>query len=226
MEQIILRDIPFQVDMDALKKRLHIKPGSPMLADLDRMVGEALEIGRPKALYGVAYIDSKSDDAVIVDGVKLSSHVLRVNLDPVHRIFPFVITCGMELQEWGDSIDDMLFGFWAETIKEFALVAARAALNGHVEATFRPGHTSAMNPGSLEDWPITQQRPLFDILGDTEALVGVRLTESMLMVPTKTVSGLRFQTEVSFESCMLCPREDCPNRRAPRDEALIDKYQE
>jgi hypothetical protein len=225
LEPMVLHDIPFQIDFDALKAKLRLRDGSPLVADLERLVDEALRIGRPKALYGVAYIDSKGDDSVVVDGVTFSSHILRVNLDPVHRVFPFVTTCGMELQDWGAQISDMLQGFWAETIKEFALLSARAALDAHLEARFLPGHTSVMNPGSLEDWPITQQRPLFTVLGDTEALVGVRLTDSMLMVPTKTVSGIRFPTEINFVSCKLCPREECPNRRAPRDEELAQTYE-
>jgi hypothetical protein len=73
-----------------------------------------------------------------------------------------------------------------------------------------------MNPGSGDRnvWPIAQQRPLFSLFGDAEALIGVRLTDSFLMVPNKTVSGLFFPTEVPFESCQLCTRPDCPRRRA------------
>jgi hypothetical protein len=224
MEPIILNDVPFEVDMDALKKKLRLKGGSPLIADLTGLVDEALKIGRPKALYGVAFIDCKGDDTVTVDGITFASHVLRINLDPVHRVFPFVVTCGMELQDWAAAMDDMLQGFWAETIKEFALQSARVALEAHLSTTFQPGSTSVMNPGSLEDWPITQQRPLFTLLGDTEALIGVRLTDTMLMVPTKTVSGLRFQTDTSFVSCMLCPREECPNRRAAKDDEMAGKY--
>ena len=42
----------------------------------------------------------------------------------------------------------------------------------------------------MADWPIEEQQPLFRLLGDTERAVGVRLTDSMLMVPTKSVSGI------------------------------------
>ncbi len=73
-----------------------------------------------------------------------------------------------------------------------------------------------------EDWPIQQQVPLFKLLGETESTVGVKLTDSLLMVPTKSVSGIRFGAETSFESCMLCPRPVCQNRRAPYDAALLD----
>jgi hypothetical protein len=83
-----------------------------------------------------------------------------------------------------------------------------------------------MNPGSLADWPIGQQVPLFSLLGDTERAVGVRLSSSLLMIPRKSVSGFQFPSEETFASCQLCPRSVCPNRRAPYDNALFEeKYQ-
>ena len=83
-----------------------------------------------------------------------------------------------------------------------------------------------MNPGSLEDWPIQQQTQVFELLGDPLRDVGVRLTDSFLMVPIKSVSGIRYPTETSFESCQLCPREKCTGRRAPYDPELWRKRYE
>jgi hypothetical protein len=84
-----------------------------------------------------------------------------------------------------------------------------------------------MSPGRLEDWPLTEQESLFALLGDTEAKIGVRLTGSMLMYPTKSVSGILFSTEERFETCQLCPRKGCPNRKMPYDEGLYAcKYRE
>ena len=91
---------------------------------------------------------------------------------------------------------------------------------------YRPGKMSSMSPGSLQDWPITQQSELFRVLGDVESEIGVRLTESYLMLPMKSVSGLCFPTETSFESCQLCPRDDCPGRAAPYDPTLWKQYAE
>jgi hypothetical protein len=71
-----------------------------------------------------------------------------------------------------------------------------------------------MNPGSLQNWPITQQNELFSIFRNVEALIGVRLTQSCLMIPLKSVSGIYFPTQIKFESCQLCPREKCEGRRA------------
>ena len=67
--------------------------------------------------------------------------------------------------------------------------------------------------------------PLPDLLHGQENAIGVCLTDSMLMVPNKSVSGIRFPTEAAFESCQLCPRQGCPGRRAVYDPDLYDsKY--
>jgi hypothetical protein len=39
----------------------------------------------------------------------------------------------------------------------------------------------------------------------------------------QVVSGILFPTEETFASCQLCPREDCPNRRAPYDAELFER---
>jgi hypothetical protein len=77
-----------------------------------------------------------------------------------------------------------------------------------------------MDPGSLEDWPIAEQAPLFALLGDTEGRLGVRLTDSLLMVPRKSISGILFPSEESFTSCRLCPRNPCQGRRVDYEPEL------
>lgn len=37
------------------------------------------------------------------------------------------------------------------------------------------------------------------------------------MLPYKSVSGIAYETEATFENCMLCPRENCPTHRVPYD---------
>lgn len=100
--------------------------------------------------------------------------------------------------------------------------AAIEALGRHLAATYETGERSMMNPGSLEDWPLSQQRPLFSLFGDACSRIGVTLSESLLMSPVKSVSGVWFETEKGFQNCQLCPREQCPKRRAPYDAHLFD----
>ncbi len=221
MRSIVLKDMAVALSLRELGARLRVRDGSPQMSELEQMAREAEAIARPKALCGVAYIEARADDRVVVDGVQFSSRVLAVNLAPVNRVFPYVATCGTELDEWATKFDDLLERYWSEAIREAAMRIAFSSVERYLESTYGVTETSRMNPGSLQDWPIQEQVPLFQLLGDTEAQVGVRLTESYLMLPTKSVSGIRFTASSSWENCMLCPRPVCPNRRAKYDPALF-----
>lgn len=223
MDITVLDDIGFEPDVKGLLQKLHVKPGHPMAAEVERLLAEARELARPKAMVKLAAVEEKGEDWVVIEGVRLESRVLRVNLDQAHRVFAYVATCGMEMQRWGEGLSDMLHSYWADEIKALALSAAVRTLTAHLVECYRPGRTATMAPGSLTDWPIQQQKPLFQILGDPTTAVGVELTDSYLMIPNKSVSGLRFPTEEPFESCLLCPRDACPGRRAPYDPDLYDR---
>jgi len=219
----VLADIPFSLFLPALLKRTHTPEGSSNAVELARIAAEGAAVARPKALYQVAYITNRGENFVEIEGRRFDSRVLRVNLDQAFRVFPYLATCGMELQTWAEGFEDMVERFWAESLKELALGAAVQALNAHIDRLYQPGEVANMNPGSLEDWPLQQQIALFDLIGDCNQ-IGVRLTDSLLMIPTKTVSGIRFPTTGKFESCQLCPRENCPGRRAPYDSALFESH--
>ena len=219
----LLQDIPFAIDLNVLLKRTRVKANSDYGRELERFAAQAQEIARPKAMYKVAFIDRKKDGRVVIDGTPFVSRVLRVNLENAHRVFAYVATCGTELQEWGQSLQDLLEQFWAEKIQEMALAQASKLLNAHIAQHYQPGSTATMNPGSLANWPLKEQRNLFALLDNRSDEIGVRLSDSFLMTPVKSVSGIRFPTEYDFKNCQLCPRPDCPGRRAPYDQELYDK---
>jgi hypothetical protein len=122
---------------------------------------------------------------------------------------------------------DLLKKYWWDLIKTHLLGAAVRHLNDHLHQTFRLGKTAIMRPGSGDAsvWPIEQQRGLFTLLGDVEQAIGVQLTDSSLMIPDKTTSGLLFPTEVDFRSCEVCHRDNCPARQAPFNQQLWEEVQ-
>jgi hypothetical protein len=225
LTKYILDHIPFRTDLPAFLRRARISAESPYVEEAKAVLAQAEAVARPKAIYGVGFIDDRGEDWVAIEGVRFTSRVLRVNLEGAHRVFAYVATCGIELHEWAAGQSDLLERYWADAIAEMALRSATRALSAHIEDHFLPGRTSAMAPGSLGEWPLSEQRPLFALLGNVSEAIGVRLGDSLLMTPTKSVSGIRFPTEESFESCMLCPRPGCPGRRAPYNRDLFDvKY--
>jgi len=224
MDSVLLDSIEFKVNMDQLFKTLRLdRDDDDDAVTVVRMAEEAQAIARPKVFYKPAYIDSREDDFIVVDEVKFTSRILSVNLKGAHRVFPYVATCGTELEAWAGSITDMLESYWADAIMIQALASAMKTLDLHLEKNFNPGKTARMNPGSLKDWPINQQKYLFELLGDVKGKIGVSLTDSFLMVPVKSVSGIKFATESNYENCQLCPRESCPGRRVPYNKELHTK---
>ncbi len=221
-----LDGIPFGIDPEKTAAKLKIAKNVEDFAALKEMIAEAEKTGSPKAVYRVAYPENRTDDSVVIEGVMLKSRVLSVNLENVHRVFLYVVTCGAELEAWSKKYTDPLFAYFADYVKVEALGEAMKFFSAYIKEKYCLTKLSRMAPGSLKDWPIEQQKPFFEIIGDVEGTAGVVLTGSFLMQPSKSVSGIFFPTETSFESCMLCPREKCPGRRVPYNSRLYDeKYQ-
>ena len=219
----ILDDIQIKLNFEAIGRKLHLNIDSE-LQNLRALVDETHQMIHPMVMYEIKYIDEKLDNGVIVEGRSLISEVLRKNLDQVERVFPFVVTIGNKLGDRMDTCHDILEKFYLDTIANAALTEVRKALNRHLKQKYALGKTAFMAPGSLPNWPIEQQKPLFELLGDVQASIGVQLSESLLMLPAKSVSGIYFPTETSFFSCQLCPRERCDSRKAKYSEKLALEY--
>ena len=190
-------EIPFLVDAAALIEQAHLEHGSVDAQELLLLVELAMKVGRPKAVYAESFVASRDGDIVVVDGISFTSRTLSRNLASSERVFPLVTTCGHEMDEASPAGGDMLKEFWWELIKASLLGAANKYLDDHLQRAFRLGKTAILRPGSGDPpaWPIDQQQGLFALLGDVEQAIGVRLTDSFIMVPNKTTSGMLFPAQ-------------------------------
>ncbi len=215
-----LEQISLGLDIGEVKNALRATDGVQIEA--------FLEVAKPlisaQAIYRACYIEEKLEDGVIIDGIRFGSRILRKNLEKVGRVFPYVITIGAGLEQKADASKDLLEKYYLDQIGNIALSKARKHLEDCLRSKFALDGLSYMSPGSLADWPIEEQQPLFSILKGVEASLGMRLTESLLMITRKSVSGIYFPTEVTFYSCQLCPRQHCEGRKARFDENLAKEY--
>jgi len=219
----ILEYIPLNLDLEEIKRRLHTGKSGDW-NQVQTLVEEVQPLISAKAIYKVCYIESKLEDAITIDGTSLKSRVLRKNLDTVERVFPYVVTIGDKLEKKVRSCDDLLKQYYLDIIGNVALTTVQEYLKDQLRSRYALDGMSYMSPGSLKDWAIEEERPLFSILGDVEASISVRLSENLLMIPNKSLSGIYFPTEIPFYSCHLCPRKDCPTRKAPYDENMAGEY--
>jgi len=189
-----------------------------------KLLAEASSLFRPRAFYREAFIEARTADGVTIEGRVFRSRVLRVNTDRAFKVFAYVLTIGPELETHAARSGDLLHRYYLEILADTALDAAAEKIRERLGRESGLGRLSAMNPGTLEDWPISGQVPLFDLLEGVESEIGVRLTDSLLMLPRKSVSGVLFPSEETFLSCRLCPRLPCPGRKAVYDPELRKKY--
>lgn len=218
----VLSPIPLQVDLLSVKKGAHVpeKEEKRLLTLMD----SARAAIAARAIYRVSYIDSRGEDFVVIDGVPFRSKVLRKHLDAVERAFPYVVTLGAGLDELEASSGEVLEKYYLDQIGNAAVVQAREHLRHRLAERYGVTGLSCLGPGQLKDWPLQEQKPLFSLLGDVEKAVGVTLSESLMMIPKKSLSGIYFPTEATFFACQLCPREGCPSRKAQYEEKLAREY--
>jgi hypothetical protein len=221
----VIDRIPVTLERDTVAERLRFNSSRAGVIDFDELLEQARSLIRLRAVYEISYIGAKGEDTVEVAGVTFRSRVLRRNLDQAQKVFPFIMTAGLALEAAAASSGDLLKQYYLEEIANIALGNGAAWLAARLAERWGFPGLASMDPGSLEDWPITEQPKLFSIFGDTERLIGVRLTDSMLMVPRKSISGILFPSEEGFTSCQLCEREKCPGRRTPYDAALAATYE-
>jgi hypothetical protein len=219
---VALTDIPFTFDTDQLSEQLRIKPGTDHAKAFEELVSTVQAIAKPKALYKIAFIDEKGVDSVTIDGVQFTSPALRKNLDSIERVFPYIATCGREIDDIEIEQGDLQKKMWLAFFKGNLLQTSIQYLGGHLTNRYKVTNVSSMNPGSGDAsvWPFEQQRDLFSIFEDVERHIGVKLTKSLVLVPDMSVAGILFPTETDFQSCQLCHRENCHLRRTPFNKEL------
>jgi len=217
-----MNPIPVQVDPGIIKKIAHIPEGEE--ERILSLIAASQSAMSAKAIYKVSYVESRAEDSVILDGVRFRSKVLRKHFDTVERVFPFVVTIGTGVEALEKASGDALEKYYLDLIGNAAVVNAREHLKKRIGTRYALQGLSYMGPGQLKDWPLEEQRLLFSLLGDVRGALGVTLSDSLLMVPRKSLSGIYFPTEIPFMACQLCPRESCSSRKAHYDEKLSKEY--
>ena len=131
----------------------------------------------------------------------------------------FMCTAGEGISQWSKQMmadNDPLKGFIADilgsVVVETAIDAIQQKLSDEVGQERGLKITNRYSPGYC-GWPTREQHKLFSLL--PEGNCGIRLTESALMLPIKSVSGIiGIGANVRFNpyTCQLCDATQCVYR--------------
>jgi len=224
-KEIYQLEIPVNLDIEAVVKRMRFGRTSGRMEEMAfEIAATAQQIARPRGIYKISHSHIIDNTTVDIDGTIFKSKVLSKLLNGRDTVIPFIVTVGKELEELPVSPRDMMRNFCLDSIKTVVLVNAVNYLKEYVKEKHNMPQAALINPGEIEDWHITEQRPLFSLFQDTEKRIGVSLTAGGVMKPIKSRSGIVFPNESGFETCQLCTQLKCPGRRTKYDPELVKFY--
>ncbi len=192
MEKKVITEIPFVIDLEVLNEKMKLRNNKRMLETLEDLIKQAEAVAKPKGIYIEALIEECEEDYIVIGGTKFNSKNLAENVKGVNKVFPYVITSGVEVEELTKEIDDLLDQFLFDGIKTEILLCATNFISQEIKSKYGYKEITYEIPGSLEGWDMIEQRELFALFGDVEGSIGVKLSDSNLMYPSKSVSGIYF----------------------------------
>lgn len=215
-ERFVFRKTDFvpQKEMLSRGRIFEGDPDSPAVRDLlRRCEGQA----EPATVVKLVEVTHDAEGHVVaVGGQPMSGPVLDGQLKDIHRAFAFVATSGRKLAQV-DTRGDRDLGRALLAVGIAAVHEVMQQTEAALRERYQLGKLGELNPGSLPEWPISEQDKLFDILGDVAGDIGASLGENHFMTPLASSSGLLFETEQDYQNCAYCTNFGCPIRRAPYD---------
>lgn len=186
----------------------------------EKEVQKILEVGvslaKPKALLAFTNVKRIDGLKVYVGGEHMfESKILSDRLRVGQPIVVYVVTVGGDVERKASELakESVIKAFVLESVGDYLLSKAREHVKGIVECRLG-GKVSSFAPGTGRGdlFDIKQQEVIFKMIEPWKH-IGVNLTESFLMVPRKSSSGI-FAVSEEYVACMYCPRK-CENRRKP-----------
>lgn len=217
---LVVRDLPFTLDQKALQRQLHCgEDDEPFRRALELYEAAAPRI-HPGLVLARFPVEEATQSGVRVGGRFFQSRVIAKKLREEPEVLLFLATCGRELGEYIAACADPLDSYLLDQIAYLAYQCASEQVSALAEREFGIARHVRLCPGSIIDWSVGDVLGIFALLDGLHQQLGVRVLSSGLIDPLKSTSGLLYETQEEFESCAICPRAGCENRKLPFDEDL------
>lgn len=217
-------------DLDITDKELFVQmgygdniPGADIMEEIEKMKDTVRRILHPKFCFVISKegsLDVKEKTLEVCGRIFQVGRIITAQLRGSEAYAFFVATSGVEFERFQRDLEkdgDMLRVFIADSMG--SVIAEKTAdimerwLQIYINAKGWK-HTNRFSPGYC-GWHVSQQQMLFSLLG-VKKPCGVHLTDSSLMIPIKSVSGvigLGPKVRKLEYTCGLCDYSKCYKRR-------------
>ena len=197
-------------------------PDEAILQEIDKVLREVKSFLKPSFCYFVKYgaLDLEQYTLTIEDTTLSVGKIIARQLRGSEAYAFFVCTAGMDFEDYQRELmrkGDMVRVFIADALG--SVIAEKAA--DRMEESLQMNidklgwkHTNRFSPGYCS-WHVSQQQLLFPLFGTPEPC-GVHLSDSSLMTPIKSVSGvIGVGPNVRHldYTCGLCDFDKCFKKR-------------
>lgn len=202
---------------------------------MDRLMGHLDKAGlrfKPVVYYDEFFLDSyPTAGAVSKDvlgkGLPFQSKFVSDGLKNCSSVILGVATIEKSTESAQNSLPMVSDQLILDSIENAALEALAADFWNHLAVSARAkmgtGLTRLYLPGE-NDWPLSDQKTLFSLLTSRETALSVKLNDSFMMDPEKSLSFIIGRTKDGTFSevhhdCAMCQLESCSLRKKPKPPA-------
>ena len=215
---------PIVVDKQKVLNRIgyanEYQPSARIMSLVNDYIENYHDLLSPSYSYTIKDVVSVEGSIVTIEGsIQFKSKVIARLLEPCEKVAVFALTVGNYLEKMVAYLAEnglmlqatVLDAIGSDSAEKLAVfvedrISKLASLDDlRTSLRFSPGYC---------DWAISQQKVVFQTLGDDTA--GVVLTERSLMIPQKSVSGIIGLAKGNIEDynpCLTCRKKACPGSR-------------
>jgi hypothetical protein len=211
---IDLKDIRFILGYPEAKMPVHFEE---MIKEIFSEVPQKCNISAGYKTLNVEKIDKKG--GLTIGGVFFKTDkIVAAELKEADEAVLFVCSIGNEMEKWSKELmfcGDAIRGYFVDIVASAATEAVANILHDQIKNHMSNkglNVTNRYSPGYC-NWAVSEQHLLFSLL--PKNFCGVLLTESALMTPIKSVSGIiGIGSKVKFRDylCDGCNQKNCTYR--------------
>lgn len=191
-------------------------PSPDIVGMVDEMLEELKTICRPHSGYILVEGEHVDRESIKIDNTILRpGKIITFALRGSEQYALFTATIGAEFDQWFSKLkaeDDIVKLFVSNTLGSVLAESVVSCLMARLEETARQEGLSVTNnysPGYC-DWLLVEQQKIFSLLPVSETRI--KLTDSSLMLPIKSVSGIvgiGANVKKRAYSCAVCNMTNC-----------------
>jgi len=226
MDIRILKNIPLKIESKNILKKAgyadETQSSRRINQSIENFLTKADKLIKVKVIYAKVDLGDISGNRIkINDKFVIASKILKETLDGCKSAFLFIATIGAELESdvsklmrEGHSVESLILDAIGSEAAESLTHSFCRTLSDEVNSQGL-AITQPFSPGYC-DWDIEEQKILFFLLDGEK--IGVKLTDSFMMIPRKSVSGIIGigQSDLLGKKdlpCLKCAKEKCSGRR-------------